>query len=62
VNDKLADYVNRTIVLSLGKMKEMTAKKRKNDSGVYVDNSVDSVDFFEKSPKKPTVDSVEWKV
>ena len=32
------------------KMKEMTSENLENDSGVYVDNSVDSVDFFEKSP------------
>ena len=33
------------------KMKKMTVKKSPCDSCVYVDKSVDFVDFFEKTPK-----------
>lgn len=37
------------------KIKKMTVKKSSCDSCVYVDKSVDFVDFFEKTPEKPTV-------
>lgn len=33
------------------KIKKMTVKKSSYDSCVYVDKSVDFVDFFEKPPK-----------
>jgi len=37
------------------KIRKMTTQRHKYDTCVYVDNSVELVDFFEKSPIKPTV-------